>query len=416
MDSSHSQSLPSGVVTFLLTDIEGSTRLWEREPEAMREALERHDAIVNEEVPRLRGHVVKSKGEGDSVFSVFASETDAVWAAITLQRVFSSERWVTSTPIRVRMAVHTGHVQLRDGDYYGPTVNRCARLRALAKGGQVLLSGVTAQLTEAQLPDAANLIDLGTHQLKDLVAPERVWQLTHPSMESRAAPAPRARPTAMPIRRAYKLTDQWNQSTDGREWGPAVKHKVKAVAGASDARILCYASPSLALLLNPQFERYSMPRIWEAFVDVEAVRGDAIVACSEVATTRLVTPPELTALHHARFAVVCALAAYGEEPTFQAWAHSWLAGHDHRGVQAGALADQLEADAREADERTRSQVIMAARAARAAAMAAEDGEQANAGAINCAAEAIRIAMGMTGLDLPALAQQAVPHHTASAAR
>ena len=410
MDSSHSQSLPSGVVTFLLTDIEGSTRLWEREPDAMREALERHDAIVNEEVPRLRGHVVKSKGEGDSVFSVFACETDAVSAAITLQRVFNNERWVTSTPIRVRMAVHTGHVQLRDGDYYGPTVNRCARLRALAKGGQVLLSGVTAQLTQAQLPDAANLVDLGTHQLKDLVAPERVWQLIHPSMESNAAPAPRARPTAMPIRRAYKLTDQWNQSTDGREWGPAVKHKVKAVVGASDPRILCYASPSLALLLNPQFERYSMPRIWEAFVDVEAVSGDAIVACSEVATTRQVKPPELTSLHHARFAVVCALAAYGEEGTFQTWAYSWLAGDDDQGLQAGTVADQLETETRDADERSRPRIIMAASAARAAALVGEPGDQTSARAIDCAAEAIRIAMGMTGLDLSTLARQAVPYH------
>lgn len=195
------------MVTFLLTDIEGSTRLWEREPDAMREALERHDAIVNDEVPRLGGHVVKSKGEGDSVFSVFACETDAVLAAIALQRAFAAERWGTSTPIRVRMAIHTGRVQLRDGDYYGPTVNRCARLRALAKGGQVLLSGVTAQLTQGLLPEGGTLLDLGTHQLKDLVTPERVWQLTHPSMESKAAPPPKTRPTAMPIRRAYKMTD-----------------------------------------------------------------------------------------------------------------------------------------------------------------------------------------------------------------
>lgn len=411
MDSSHSQSLPSGVVTFLLTDIEGSTRLWEREPDAMREALERHDAIVNQEVPLLRGHVVKSKGEGDSVFSVFASETDAVSAAISLQRAFAAERWVTSTPIRVRMAIHTGQVQLRDGDYYGPTVNRCARLRALAKGGQVLLSGVTAQLTQAQLPDGSNLVDLGTHQLKDLVAPERVWQLTHPSMEIKAAPSPRARPTAMPIRRAYKLTDQWNQSADGREWGPAVKHKVKLAAGAGDARILCYATPSLALLLNPQFERYQMPKIWEAFVDVEAVRGDAIVACSEVATTRQVMPPELTGLHHARFAVVCARAAVGEsalEARFREWADAWLADHQSAGVDADALANELEAEAQRLGESAGPEMLMAARAVRAAAHASNLSDEANGRAISLAAEAIGAALRMTRLDLPALAQQAVP--------
>lgn len=409
MDPSH--SLPSGVVTFLLTDIEGSTRLWEREPDAMREALERHDAIVNEEVARLRGHVVKSKGEGDSVFSVFASEADAVRAAMSLQRAFADERWVTSTPIRVRMAIHTGRVQLRDGDYYGPTVNRCARLRALARGGQVLLSGQTAQLTRERLPDGATLIDLGTHQLKDLVAPERVWQLRHPSMESKAAPAPRARPTAMPIRRAYKLTDQWNQSSDGREWGPAVKHKVKAASGSGEARILCYASPSLALLLNPHFERYATPRIWEAFVDVEAVRGDAIVACSEVATTRQVTPPALNGLHHARFAVLCARAASGEgalDARFREWADRWVVDGGGEATEARLLADELEAAAQRVDEEARPKIVMAARAARAAALAGQLTDETNAQAIELAAEAIQIALRMTRLDLPALAQKAVP--------
>ena len=123
----------------------------------------------------------------------------------------NGEVWPTSTPIRVRMAIHTGQVELRDGDYYGPTVNRCARLRALAKGGQVLVSGVTAQITQTQLPPGASLKDLGTHQLKDLSAPERVWQLTHPRMAATdgAAPATTARATTAATAssyRAYKLT------------------------------------------------------------------------------------------------------------------------------------------------------------------------------------------------------------------
>src|SRR5438445_8638947 len=178
--------LPTGVVSFLLTDIEGSTRLWEREPEAMRDALTRHDAIVNNVVRRLNGHVVKSKGEGDSVFAVFRHGRDALSAALVLQIALDAEAWVTSTPIRVRMAVHTGQIELRDGDYYGPTVNRCARLRALARGGQVLVSGVTAQLMQGRLPTGADLKDLGTHRLKDLSAPERVWQLTHPKLAADA--------------------------------------------------------------------------------------------------------------------------------------------------------------------------------------------------------------------------------------
>src|SRR5438067_10160633 len=162
----------------------------------MREALVRHDALVLAYVRRLNGHVVKSKGEGDSVFAVFRHARDAVTAALVVQCALSAERWPTVRPIRVRMAIHTRQVELREGDYYGPTVNRCARLRALAKGGQVLLSGVTAQLTQGQLPPAGGLKDLGTHQLKDLSAPERVWQLTHPQMPSSAvASAAVAAPT-----------------------------------------------------------------------------------------------------------------------------------------------------------------------------------------------------------------------------
>ena len=172
MDST--PSLPTGVVTFLLTDIEGSTRLWEREPDTMRQALARHDAIVNACVQRQHGHVVKSKGEGDSVFAVFERVRDAVTAALVLQCALAVERWPTSTPLRVRMAIHTGQIEVHKGDYNGVSVNRCARLRALAKGGQVLLSGVTAQLTKEQLPAGASLRDLGSHQLKDLSAPERL--------------------------------------------------------------------------------------------------------------------------------------------------------------------------------------------------------------------------------------------------
>ena len=137
MDSSRSQ-LPTGVVTFLLTDIEGSTRLWEREPEAMRHALARHDAVVNACVRRQQGHVVKSKGEGDSAFCVFTHARDAINAALVIQIALGMERWPTSTPIRVRMAIHTGEGELRLGDYYGPAVNHCARLRPLPTLGRCL--------------------------------------------------------------------------------------------------------------------------------------------------------------------------------------------------------------------------------------------------------------------------------------
>jgi class 3 adenylate cyclase len=180
VESAH--ALPSGLVTFLLTDIEGSTRLWEREPTVMRAALLRHDAIVTAGVRRQHGHVVKSKGEGDSIFAVFRHVRDAVAAALVVQCVLAGEVWPTRSPIRVRMAIHTGQIELHDGDYYGPTVIRCARLRALARGGQVLLSGVTARLAQGSLPAGGVLDDLGIHELKDLRTPEHVWQLGHPRL------------------------------------------------------------------------------------------------------------------------------------------------------------------------------------------------------------------------------------------
>lgn len=132
--------LPSGTITFFLTDIEGSSRLWEAHPDAMRGALARHDAILTEAIEQNEGIVVKSRGEGDAFFSVFARSSDAVAAACSVQQALAAESWPTPTPIRVRIAIHTGEADLRDGDYYGPTVNRCARLRGICHGGQTILS------------------------------------------------------------------------------------------------------------------------------------------------------------------------------------------------------------------------------------------------------------------------------------
>src|SRR5690348_3924866 len=183
----------------------------------MREALPRHDSLVNACVRRLNGRVVKSKGEGDSVFAVFQHARDAVTAALVIQGALSGERWPTSRPIRVRMAIHTGQVELREGDYYGPTVNRCARLRALGKGGQVLVSSATARLTQGQLPAGASLKDLGSHELKDLSAPERVWQMTRPRLPG-VGKAAEGSALSAPRGHAYVLTDHLNHDGRGREW------------------------------------------------------------------------------------------------------------------------------------------------------------------------------------------------------
>jgi predicted ATPase/class 3 adenylate cyclase len=193
--------LPTGTVTFLLTDIERSTRLWEQHPEAMPAALARHDALITEIVQQHGGAVVKSRGEGDSLFAVFARAVDAVVAAGALQHVLHAEPWPEGVALRVRVAVHTGDAEVREGDYYGAAVNRCARLRAIASGGQTLLSLATQELVRDHLPAGATLRDLGEHRLRDLVRPERVFQLDVPGVPTQFAPlrSLEAFPTNLPV-------------------------------------------------------------------------------------------------------------------------------------------------------------------------------------------------------------------------
>jgi predicted ATPase/class 3 adenylate cyclase/Tfp pilus assembly protein PilF len=189
-----------GTLTFLMTDIAGSTRLWEEQPDAMREALARHDALLTACIEAHDGTVLKSRGEGDSFFTAFARASDAVAAACTLQRELGGEPWPTPEPLRVRVALHTGEAELREGDYYGATVNRCARLRAVAHGGQILLTGATQELVQDDLPAGAALRDLGTHRLRDLQRPERVFQITHPDLPADWPPLASldARPNNLP--------------------------------------------------------------------------------------------------------------------------------------------------------------------------------------------------------------------------
>ena len=173
---------------FLFTDVEGSTRLWEQQPAAMRQALVRHDAIIEDEVGRQAGVVVRPRGEGDSRFAVFARATDAVAAAVAIQRALHDEPWPVSAPLRVRLALHTGEADLREGDYYGSAVNRCARLRAVAHGGQVLVSQATYDLVLDGLGPDLRLIDLGAHRLQDLQRSERVFQLLAPGITTDFSP------------------------------------------------------------------------------------------------------------------------------------------------------------------------------------------------------------------------------------
>jgi predicted ATPase/class 3 adenylate cyclase len=176
--------LPSGTVTFLLTDIESSTRLWEEHPDQMSEAVARHDGLAAAIIGQHGGTLVKSRGEGDSLFAVFARALEAVTAAGDLQRALQTEAWPEGTPLRVRMAVHTGDAALRGGDYFGAAINRCARLRAAAHGGQVVLSGATHGLVQDNLPEDVSLKDLGPHCLKDLQRPQNVFQIVRHDLPS----------------------------------------------------------------------------------------------------------------------------------------------------------------------------------------------------------------------------------------
>jgi class 3 adenylate cyclase len=175
-------SRPSRIVTFLLTDVEGSTRLWQGRPGDAAALVDRHEMIIRDAVIRNCGEHLKRRGEGDSTFNVFDSASSAVSAAVDLQKALETESWPRGEHVRVRAALHTGEAEFHDGDYLGTTVNRCARLRSIGHGGQVLLTVATAELVRDQLPDGTQLRSLGAHRLKDLSRPETVFQLEHPDL------------------------------------------------------------------------------------------------------------------------------------------------------------------------------------------------------------------------------------------
>ncbi|WP_254848318.1 BTAD domain-containing putative transcriptional regulator, partial [Mycobacterium sp. SP-6446] len=184
-------------VTFLLTDIEGSTAAWEAEADAMAVALARHDELVEQVVTSRGGRLIKTRGEGDATFSVFERPSAAASAAIELQEAIVQEPWALREPMRIRVALHTGEAELRDGDYFGRAVNRAARLRSLAVGGQILCSGATAELVIDSLADDVVLADLGMRELRNLARPEHVFELRLEIAETQHPPVP----TDVPVKR-----------------------------------------------------------------------------------------------------------------------------------------------------------------------------------------------------------------------
>jgi class 3 adenylate cyclase len=168
--------MPMGIVTFLFTDIEGSTRLWEEQPNAMREVLACHDALLHTAIESNKGHVFKTVG--DAFFAAFACASNAVQGALDAQSTLRKQ----IPEVRVRMALHTGEAEVRAGDYFGPALNRVARLLSAGHGGQILLSEATAEQIRSRLPADTWLRSLGAHRLRDIVATETIHQLQSPGL------------------------------------------------------------------------------------------------------------------------------------------------------------------------------------------------------------------------------------------
>ena len=227
------EALPTGVITFCLSDIEGSTAMWESDPAAMAEAQVRHDELIADCVSAARGRLIESMGQGDSTVSVFDSATGALEAAIAATRALAAERWPAGLHIRSRFGLHTGEAERRGTHYFGTTVNVAARLRAQADGGQIFLSSVTADLAGRHLPAGCSLVDLGLHRLKGVAAPERIHALKGPDV-----PAPLAA-TECPYRGLLTFEPEDRDYFFGREQlveeliGRLKAGRLVAVVGAS---------------------------------------------------------------------------------------------------------------------------------------------------------------------------------------
>jgi class 3 adenylate cyclase len=187
-----SGALPEGVLTFCLTDIEGSTALWNNHPRSMGAVVATTEALVAEYVEANGGRVIKARGEGDSTMSVFTHAAAAAGAAMSLQTALDDHGWPDGIELNMRVALHTGHAELREGDYYGPTLNQAARLRGIARGGQIVCSRVTAELvTDDPMPEMS-LVELGDVALRGFAQSETVFALQRPGQ---AAPMPLTEPT-----------------------------------------------------------------------------------------------------------------------------------------------------------------------------------------------------------------------------
>jgi predicted ATPase/class 3 adenylate cyclase len=295
--------MASGTLTFLFTDLEGSTLLWERFPQAMNGVLERHDSILRTAVTAAGGQVVKTTGDG--LMAVFGSAAEAVRACLAAQRGLVEEPWPETGVLRVRMGLHSGEAQPRGDDYFGPAVIRGARIMAVGHGGQVLLSGASAALVADQLPEGAALVDLGAHRLKDLGRPEELFQLVHPGLPHDFPPL------ATPDRRPNNLPTQASTFI-GRD---AELREIRASIERESVRLLTLTGPGgtgktrLALrVAADEIDRFDHGVF---FIDLSAIRDTQAVLASIARTiglTETADRPLLAELerqlHHQRVLLV----------------------------------------------------------------------------------------------------------------
>jgi predicted ATPase/class 3 adenylate cyclase len=275
-----------GNVTFLFTDVEGSTRLWERDPEAMRAALARHDAIIESAVASNAGRVFKYVG--DAVYAAFDDAVSAIRAAVAAQAALHAEPWPDAAPILVRMALHAGPAERIGEDYVGPTLNRCARLVDLGHGGQTLVSLAVREAAAGALPPDVSLLDLQTHRLRDLAQPEHVFQLDHPALPSSFPPVRSldALPHNLPMRRSLFVGRQ-REMDEVKEL--LREHPLVTLTGTGGG-----GKTRLALQVAGDMAHRFPDGVW--FVPLESLREPAIVPQQAVGALGIATQPGLAAV------------------------------------------------------------------------------------------------------------------------
>ena len=263
---------PSGTVTFLFSDIEGSTKRWESNPDAMRAALARHDELMRESIEANGGFVFKTIG--DAFCAAFSTAPEAAAAALAAQLALLREPWAIEPPVRARMALHTGAADERGGDYFGQPVNRVARLLSAGHGGQTLVSLVTQELVRDTLPRQAGLADLGDASLKDLARPERVYQLEHSELPTEFPPLRTLNSAALPNNLPQQPT-----SFIGRE-----KELAEVAALLAGSRLLTLVGPGgagktrLALQAAADLLDGEGDGVW--LVELAALADGALVAAA----------------------------------------------------------------------------------------------------------------------------------------